>query len=67
MQSATSRSVRAIVGFAILAGIAAVGRTAEIDLASPRIIISAGQCDGETDGPGIVPLPRPSDRQTIHH
>jgi len=41
MQSAASRSVRAIVGFAILAEIAAVGRTAEIDLASPRIIISA--------------------------
>ena len=26
-----------------------------------------GQCDGETDGPGIVPMPRPSGRQTIHH
>lgn len=41
MPSAASRSVRAMVGFAILAGIAAVGHTAQIDLAAPRIIIGA--------------------------
>jgi len=41
MQRATFPSIRAMVGLAILAGIAAVGRAAEIDLAAPRIIISA--------------------------